>query len=48
MTTLVLGLLLFQAGSTPATPQPTNQPTEKPVEQCVIAGVVVKAANGEP
>ncbi len=48
MTTLVLGLLLFQAGSTPATPPPTTQPPEKPVEQCAIAEVVVKAASGEP
>ncbi len=48
MTTLVLGLLLFQAGATPATPPPTTKPPEKPVEQCVIAGVVVKAASGEP
>ncbi len=48
MTTLILGLLLFQAGSTPATPPPTTPPPEKPVEQCVIAGVVVKAASGEP
>ncbi len=48
MTMLVLGLLLFQAGSTPATPPPTTQRPEKPVEQCVIAGLVVKAASGEP
>ncbi len=48
MTTLVLGLLLFQAGATPATPPPTTQPPEKPVEQCVVAGAVVKAASGEP
>ncbi len=47
MTALVLGLLLFQAGSTPAT-QTTTQPPEKPVEQCVIAGVVVKGPSGEP
>src|SRR5271157_4061154 len=48
MAILLLSLVFLQSASIPVAEQPALGAADRLSEKCVIAGVVVKAATGEP